>query len=273
MASDRASPASWVQLLQALTARELVEGLGVPSNRAADLLGLAPSAISQYLSGKRLSRQFARYTANEQARAVAREVATRLTQATPTGAEATRILLEGAGDMAASAAGAGRGSRSRGGSRAPRTGPGSTRELTKWIRQRVRVEQAAVAQCMNLAQKARDELTRAIFRQIASDSLRHAEIVASLAPYLDRGISSTHASGVTVEEVGALIEGERKAEAQADSAMVRHLSGTMAVLIESMEADERKHAELLRGLLDSGFPPTRRGASARAAKPAVGSQH
>ena len=29
----------------------------------------------------------------------------------------------------------------------------------------------------------------------------------------------------------------------------------MAVLIESMEAEERTHAELLRGLLNSGFLP------------------
>jgi hypothetical protein len=220
------------------------------------MLGLAPSAVSQYLSGKRLSRQFTRYASNEPARAVAREVAARLTQASPTGAETTRILLEGAGALAelegpSAGRGARRASRSTGG------GIDQTRALTKWIRQRVRVEQAAVTQCMNLAQKARDELTRAIFRQIASDSLRHAEIVASLAPYLDRGISAAHASGVTLEEVGALIEGERQAEAQADTQMVRHLGGTMALLIASMEADERKHAELLRGLLESGFPGMR----------------
>jgi rubrerythrin len=127
------------------------------------------------------------------------------------------------------------------------------RELAKWLRQRVKAEQVAVTQCMRLAQKARDELTRALLRQVASDSLRHAEIVASLAPYIDRGVSSAFASGITRKEIEALIEGERKAEAQADSASTRHLRGTMAILIASMEADERKHAELLRGLLDTGF--------------------
>ncbi|MGD0250620.1 MAG: hypothetical protein ABSB97_07045 [Thermoplasmata archaeon] len=264
------SPASWVQLLQALTARELVEGLGIPSRQAAEMLGLAPSAISQYLSGKRLSRQFARYASNEPASGVAREVAGRLTQTSPTGVETTRILLEGAVALADLAGPApGRGSRRRA-SGSPGGGAAQTRALAKWIRQRVRVEQAAVTQCMNLAQKARDELTRAIFRQIASDSLRHAEIVASLAPYLDRGIAAAHASGVTVEEVGALIEGERQAEAQADTQMVRHLGGTMALLIASMEADERKHAELLRGLLESGFPerlPPRRRSGPKAPAP------
>ncbi len=264
--SEKASPASWVQLLQALTARELVEGLGIPSRQAAEMLGLAPSAISQYLSGKRLSRQFVRYATNEPARAIAREIALRLTQAPPSGPDATRLLLDGAGDLASLGAPSRRSAGRNRGSASPRSGPGSPRAMTQWVRQRVRVEQAAVAQCMNLAQKARDELTRAIFRQIASDSLRHAEIVASLAPYLDRGIASAHASGVTVEEVGALIEGEREAEAQADTEMVRHLSGTMALLIASMEADERKHAELLRGLLDSGFRPARTSGLARSSR-------
>jgi hypothetical protein len=108
---------------------------------------------------------------------------------------------------------------------------------------------------MRLAQKARDELTRAIFRQIASDSLRHAEIVASLSTYLDRGVARAAASGVTPEEVAALMEAERRAEARADAESAQHLGGTMSLLIASMEADERKHAELLEGLLRSGFAP------------------
>jgi len=252
MTHHRASPASWVQLLQALTARELVEGLGIPARESAQMLGIAPSAISQYLSGKRLSQQFVRFASDESARSVARRVAAQLTQAPPSDAASTRILLEGAMALA-EAEGARRPFSHRRGSVSMRGDVGQSRAMTKWLRQRVRVEQAAVTQCMSLAQKARDELTRAIFRQIASDSLRHAEIVASLAPYLDRGITSAHASGVTVEEVGSLIERENEAEAQADTQMVRHLHGTMAILIASMEADERKHADLLRGLLESGF--------------------
>ena len=256
MTHHRSSPTSWVQLLQALTARELVEGLGTPAREAAEMLGLAPSAVSQYLSGKRLSQQFVRFASNETARAIARRVAAQLTQSPPSEPGATRVLLEGA--MALAEAEGTRGPWShRRSPTASRGEAGPSRAMTKGLRQRVRLEQAAVTQCMSLAQKARDELTRAIFRQIASDSLRHAEIVASLAPYLDRGITSARASGVTAEEVVALIQRENEAEAQADTQMVRHLSGTMAVLITSMEADERKHADLLRGLLEGGFTSPR----------------
>jgi hypothetical protein len=248
------SASSWVQLLQALVARELVEELGIPSHQAAQLLGLAPSAISQYLSGKRLAGPFLRYSTDEGARRVARQVAERLSR-TPAGDEQrTRILLEGSLHLSGSS---GEGSEVPGPAFAGLEGGEGSRLVAKWLRHRVRAEQAAVTACMHLAQKARDELTRAIFRQIASDSLRHAEIVASLATYLDRGVVGAYASGVTRREVELMIQAERRAEAQAGTDLASRLGGTMSMLVASMEADERKHAELLQGLLATGFDESR----------------
>jgi len=252
MTEERTASSSWVQLVQALVAREGVEQFGLSSRRVADLLGLAPSAVSQYLSGKRVEKRFLAYANNERARAIARRTVEALIEAQEAGAGPARPVLEGAVALSEIPQPAAR--------RTP-TGPGAAaevaspqlRELAKWLRERVKAEQVAVTQCMRLAQRARDELTRALLRQIASDSLRHAEIVASLAPYIDRGVSGAYASGITRKEVEALIEGERKAEAQADARSARHLQGTMAILIASMEADERKHTDLLRSLLDSGF--------------------
>jgi uncharacterized protein len=252
MSAPRSGSIRWVHLLQALAAREGVEELGLTSRRVADLLGLAPSAVSQYLSGKRVGRGFLAYASDERARAVARRVLEELVEAQEAGRPSSRAILEGAAALSEANPPDDRSSSPR----PSAEGPGSAaelRQLSRWVRQRVKAEQVAVTQCMRLAQRARDELTRALLRQIASDSLRHAEIVASLAPYIDRGVSSAYASGITRKEIEALIEGERKAEAQSDAGSVRQLRGTMAILIASMEADERKHADLLRGLLDSGF--------------------
>jgi predicted transcriptional regulator/rubrerythrin len=252
MARKGTASISWVHLVQALAAREGVEELGLSARRMAELLGLAPSAVSQYLSGKRVERGFLAYAADAQARGIARRTVEGLIEAKEAGRSSSRVVLEAAAELSELP--------ETGERRGPAPHPGSKegssvqlRELSKWLRRRVKAEQVAVTQCMRLAQKARDELTRALLRQVASDSLRHAEIVASLAPYIDRGVSSAFASGITRKEIEALIEGERRAEAQADSASARHLQGTMAILIASMEADERKHAELLRGLLDTGF--------------------
>lgn len=254
MRTKRTAPISWVHLLQALAAREGVEQLGLSSRRIAELMGVAPSAISQYLSGKRVEQGFLAFASNDRARTIARRTVEGLVEAQEAHRSPTRVILEGAVALSELPS-----APARPGPSLPRPEAGSEtpqlRQLARWLRDRVKAEQVAVTQCMRLAQRARDELTRALLRQIASDSLRHAEIVASLAPYIDRGVSMAYASGITRREVEALIEGERRAEAQADSQSARHLQGTMAILIASMEADERKHADLLRGLLDSGFRP------------------
>ncbi|MGA7860250.1 MAG: hypothetical protein WCB19_00130 [Thermoplasmata archaeon] len=252
MARKRTAATSWVQVFQALAAREGVEHLGLSSRRMAELLGLAPSAVSQYLSGKRLDRGFPQFAADERAQAIIRPAVERLIAAHGEGRGPTRIVLESAASLS---------ELSQSPERAPRASfPRDEtalpiRQLTKQLRLRVKAEQVAVTQCMRLAQRAGDELTRTILRQIASDSLRHAEIVASLGPYIERGVSGAFVAGITPKEIQALIEGERRAEAQADMELGRHLKGTMAILVASMEADERKHADLLQGLLTSGFRP------------------
>ncbi|MCI4331201.1 MAG: hypothetical protein L3K19_05070 [Thermoplasmata archaeon] len=244
------SPTEAVRTLQVLVARELVEGRGVATGRAARLLGLAPSAVSQYLSGKRLQRELLAHTADERYRRMAREVADRLLGGRVEPAERVRVVLDGARELVSDA---GR-SRPRIRRGAPQGAPAEDlRTLARWARSRIRTEQAAVAHCMRLAQKARDELTRAVFRQIASDSLRHAEIVASLSTYLDQGTLTAYASGITRREVRELIEGEREAESQLAESGGPRIEGLLALLLESMEADERKHGRMLEALLASGF--------------------
>ncbi|HEV2450289.1 MAG TPA: hypothetical protein VGU43_07795 [Thermoplasmata archaeon] len=260
------SPVGYLQALQVLVARELVEVRGEPAGRAAELLGLAPSAVSQYLSGRRGSRSLERFEGDEEAQLLAQRVAAGLSELRPAdSASRVRLLLDGTQELVERVEGspsvpthaAVGGSRPSG---------EHARELLVWSRSRVRAEQRAVAQSMRLAQKARDELTRSVFRQIASDSLRHAEIVASLAPYLSRGISRPPASGITRTDVEGLVRDERRAEGRPDPVLMREAGGTIGLLLESIAADERKHDALLSGLLESGFAP-RLGSERRRALP------
>jgi len=246
MTAPTTSPVVWVQVMQALVARELVEGFGLPERQAAALLGIVPSSVSQYLSGKRLGPRLARYLDNEAARRIARSTAQRL-MAAPGGPQ---VVLEAAialGELYGPS----------GGGRTPRDGPSARpavrREAPRWLRNRITGEQNAVAECMRLAQRSRDELTRALFRQIASDSLRHAEIVASLAAYLDRGVTSSIPTGITRVDVEHLIEREHEAEGKGGNALGAGLGGVMRILWDSMEADERKHELLLQRLLEAGL--------------------
>jgi uncharacterized protein len=259
------SPVVRVQVIQALVARELVEGFGLPERQAASLLGIVPSSVSQYLSGKRLGSAVSGYLGNEEARQIARRAAQVLM--TPSGG--SRAVLEAAislGELR------GAGSRDRGTAGKPSRGPGLRQGVPGWLRARIVGEQYAVAECMRLAQRSRDELTRALFRQIASDSLRHAEILASLAAYLDRGISSSVPTGITPTDVEQLIERERDAEATTDAVRGPGLGGVMGILWDSIEADERKHELLLRKLLgadraSSGHRVALRGTRVSSRKP------
>jgi uncharacterized protein len=256
MTAPSTAPVVWVQVMQALVARELVEGFGLPERQAASLLGLVPSSVSQYLSGKRLGPRLAGFLGNSNARRIARGTAHQL-MATPGGPS---LVLEAAIEL-------GRlfGSEGRAGPKAdaPATRPLVRREVPRWLRSRIAGEQNAVTECMRLAQRSRDELTRALFRQIASDSLRHAEIVASLAAYLDRGVTSSAPTGITRTDVDHLIAREREAEETSGSDLGPDLGGVMRILWDSMEADERKHELLLQRLLEaaepgSGRTPTKR---------------
>ncbi len=249
------SPVVWVQVMQAMVARELVEGFGLPERQAARLLGVVPSSVSQYLSGKRLGPKLSGYLSDQRARKLARSTAQAL-MAEPGG---SRRVLEAAIALEALRT-------PEPAARGPRKGPAAAtlpREVPKWLRNRIAGEQNAVAECMRLAQRSRDELTRALFRQIASDSLRHAEIVASLAAYLDRGITSSQATGITRADVEDLIAKEHEAEESSEVDLSPGLGGVMRILWESMEADEHKHELLLQRLLEASAD----GGSRRRARP------
>jgi uncharacterized protein len=251
MPRDAPSPAVWVQLAQAMVARELVDSFGLPERRAASLLGLAPSAVSQYRSGLRLGSEVSRLTGDERSHIVARGAAQQLSALPGPSAETLGILLDAARELAEVG---GTHSRPRLASGRSRPSAASARDLTRALHHRIQIEQSAVAECMRLAQKSRDELTRSVFRQIAADSLRHAEIVASIQTYLDRGLDRSLASGVEREDIVRLITREREAEAKGPVDVGRQLGGMMSVLWESMEADERKHEALLDRMLSTGFP-------------------
>jgi uncharacterized protein len=244
MPNAEPSPVAWVQVMQAMVARELVEGFGLPERKAADLLGVVPSSVSQYLSGKRLGPKLARYLSDEGARRLARATAQQLMSS---GGDARSVLQAAIGLEELFAPGGTPTARSP--SRRPTAEV--DRNTPRWLRNRIAGEQNAVAECMRLAQRSRDELTRALFRQIASDSLRHAEIVASIAAYLDRGVSASIPTGISRGDIEHLIAREHEAERTVEGDLGPQLGGVMRILWDSMEADEQKHEVLLQKLLEA----------------------
>ena len=234
-------------MVQALIARALVEDMGVSTRRAAQLLGIAPSAVSMYLRGKRRVLLLDDLGGRPELSVIAHRAASSLAGSRHGAKTSAKVVLEAALEVASK----GESPKSPG-----ETGPAAARIDRRAVRRlhaRVAAEQEAVAGCMQLAQKARDELTRAIFRQIASDSLRHAEIVASLAVYLEAGTNRSLASGIDRADVEGLIRQEHEAEGEGIGSSELGLGGVMKLLVQSMSDDEKKHDRLLQGLLREGF--------------------
>ncbi len=252
MATEPTSPVLYVQLTQALVAHELVHSFGLSERKTAELLGIVPSAVSQYLSGKRLGIPLMAISASDRPRRVARGVAQELLTTDHPRELSAGLILEAARAIAGAVPVQPRREATEGGDIAPRP---MDRAIAQFLSRRIALEHAAVADCMRLAQKSRDELTRAVFRQIASDSLRHAEIVASLASYLDRGLHATVPTGVTRSDIERMIRKELEAESRTVPGLSDELGGVMGLLWQSMESDERKHEVMLRHLLAPGFLP------------------
>jgi predicted transcriptional regulator len=139
MAQKASASTSWVHLLQALASREAVEQMGLSARRVAELLGLAPSAVSQYLSGKRVERGFLAYAADERARTIARRTVESLVEAHESGEGPAPHVLRGAIALSELAQPGPRSPLER----ATASDDASAvplRSLAKWVRRRVKAE-------------------------------------------------------------------------------------------------------------------------------------
>ena len=115
---------------------------------------------------------------------------------------------------------------------------------------RMQEEQLAAQRNMALAVATNDEVARTIFRQIASDSNRHAEIVSFLL-----GLENSEAKRKVdrrmlkeeIAQIESMIRGEESATE--DPIRLRGLDQVLKLLLRSIDIDEEKHKMLLKGLL------------------------
>ena len=120
--------------------------------------------------------------------------------------------------------------------------------LAESLLARLQEEQLAAQRNMALAVGTTDEIARTIFRQIASDSIRHAEIVSFV---LSMPKTAARRSQRTIQEEIAQIEAIIKDEESATEEPIknRNLDPALKLLLKSIDLDEEKHKILLRGLL------------------------
>jgi uncharacterized protein len=122
--------------------------------------------------------------------------------------------------------------------------------VTKILVERLQEEQLAAERNMALAVGTSDEVARSIFRQIASDSIRHAEIMSYLLNRQasnSKGVDGKSMIQEEISQIEAMIRGEENATEEPIT--MKRTDPAVKLLLKSIEMDEVKHKVLLKGLL------------------------
>ncbi len=126
--------------------------------------------------------------------------------------------------------------------------PSEKKETLGILRQRLQLELRASETCLQLATKLDDEYTKLLLRMIASDSMRHADVISQVLSWVELA----HGSRIVVpkkELLDAILQIEDKAGefSLRDSIDISH--PVARLLLEWIDADEKKHEKAIGKLL------------------------
>ena len=117
------------------------------------------------------------------------------------------------------------------------------------LKARLQLELKAAQKCLDLSNRAKDDYTRLLLRMVASDSIRHADIVSQIVSWLETG----HETAEDAPDRALLAE----ILAMEDNANEFSLRKTVKVdhrvaklLLESIDMDEEKHERLIGKLAE-----------------------
>ncbi len=242
----RRSTESVLQSLRAVLAKELVLGRGFSRARAARLLQVSAPAVSQYVSGKRGGVMVAEIEHDKAHMQHVRQLVQDVLAAPADRPERVGSLLFKAAEKIASRLDF---SRTPSAKPEPLANENLRRQSLQLLRARLEEEHQAAAGSMRFAQGCEDERIASMFRQIASDSLRHADTMALLINYVEHPESLHDVRLPSRQAVQKMIEAEESADEADIGPLKARLGPAARLLIESVDADERKHVLLLKGLL------------------------
>lgn len=233
---------SVVTALRCAAARELVERFGYRKSEVAKIVGVTPAAVSQYVSGKRGGKLIATLSSSTRPRAVVVELAGTLSDGFRRGNAATEPhLLAAAGKIITLVSGEAVHDRA-----APRA---DRKRVVLRLRKRLEEEHHAARQSMAFAQKSRDELVKSLFRQIAADSMKHADIVSLLMAHLDKPEPLLSLKPLEIKNIEEMMKHEEEAGDADIESLKPYVGDAAKLLIDSIEADEKKHLILLKGFM------------------------
>jgi rubrerythrin len=117
------------------------------------------------------------------------------------------------------------------------------------LKGRLQLELKAAQKCLDLANRAKDDYTRLLLRMVASDSIRHADIVSQIVSWLETGheIAEDAPGRGLLNEILAM---EDNANEFSLRKTVRVDHRVARLLLESIDMDEEKHERLIGKLAE-----------------------
>ncbi|MEM4648602.1 MAG: hypothetical protein QXK09_01305, partial [Nitrososphaerota archaeon] len=127
---------------------------------------------------------------------------------------------------------------------------GETARILEFLRRRVQAEQESAEEFMRAAISLRDDLARMIFRALASDCLRHADILMTLISAIEGG-GAIDLSQLRRVDVETLLRKEEEAHIESLEEVEELLPrGFSTLLVEFIKSDEEKHSKVLRMIMN-----------------------
>ncbi len=240
--------------VRALLARELVK-LGYPQKEISEILGTSPAAVTLYSKDRRGSQLSKIIKSNKNAHIVIDDLMERISRGNASAKvkgdlqkDTFPLILDAAYRIMRIVS-------------SPTLEKNAVRDqngpsniypdsLAETLVDRMQEEQLAAERNMALAVGTTDEVARTIFRQIASDSIRHAEIVSYLLSLPKDDSKRKPGQRMIQEEIAqieAMIKGEESATEEPIN--IRGIDPSLKLLLKSIDIDEEKHKILLNGLL------------------------
>ena len=128
------------------------------------------------------------------------------------------------------------------------------------LRERLQLELSAAEKYLELANKTTDDHTKLLLRMIASDSIRHGDVVSQVISWLEaEGRRKFEVPGKDLLESMLAMEDSAKEASLSESIKVDHPIARL--LLEWIDMDEAKHGKMVVRLLALTKAPANRPAS------------
>jgi uncharacterized protein len=208
------------------------EGLRVTEIAAA--LNTTPSAVVQYLKGKRGRLVGRPAQVDRTIEALAERILQRVRSGVREGVRMPE-LMEAADQLVIA---------SKGSKMLEETTQRQEKQTVEVLRQRLELELRASERCLDSAVKFEDQYSKLLLRMIAADSMRHADVVSQIISWTE--LPQEPAFNVPKKEfLDAILQIEDKAGEQSLKDTVKISHPIARLLLEWIDADEKKHERII----------------------------